>query len=81
MKHFNKPVDTMVDAAKKIQEGHLGYQIEDLPSSYEFNYLTDNFNKMSMKTKLHFERSNKEQIALHNEKKSKPFNHRLTPTF
>ncbi len=68
MKHFNKPVDTMVDAAKKIQEGHLGYQIEDLPSSYEFNYLTDNFNKMSMKTKLHFERSNKEQIALHNEK-------------
>lgn len=68
VKHFTRPLETMVAAASEIKKGHIGYQIEQQPSSKEFRHLINNFNNMSRETKEQFERSYREQIALQNER-------------
>ena len=68
VKHFTRPLETMVTAASEIKKGHIGYQIEQQPSSKEFRHLINNFNNMSRETKEQFERSYKEQMALQNER-------------
>lgn len=67
-RHISLPVESMVEAAERIQEGQLGYQIENMPKSRELHYLAENFNSMSRNTKEQFERSYYEQVALQNER-------------
>jgi len=68
VKHFTRPLETMVTAASEIKKGHIGYQIQQQPYSKEFRHLINNFNNMSRNTKEQFERSYREQMALQNER-------------
>ena len=61
---ISKPISAMIEASQKIESGEIGYQIQPLPDSNEFNYLTERFNSMSHQLKVQFERSYQEQIAL-----------------
>ena len=62
--HITKPVEGLMDGARKIEQGELGYQMEDEPRSQEFKYLTDSFNSMSSKLKYQFDHIYQEKMAL-----------------
>jgi sensor histidine kinase YesM len=63
-KHVTKPVEVLVDATARLQNGERGYQIEAVPKSREFQRIYRHFNSMSSELKHQFERSILEQQAL-----------------
>ena len=63
-KHVTKPVEILVDATARLQNGERGYQIEAVPKSREFQRIYRHFNSMSSELKNQFERSILEQQAL-----------------
>lgn len=63
-KHVTKPVEVLVDATARLQNGERGYQIADSPQSLEFQRIYRHFNSMSSELENQFERSLLEQQAL-----------------
>ncbi len=58
------PIEVMMDGAKEIEAGKLGYQLAYTASSREFQYLTDSFNHMSGQLQSQFDRIYQEELAL-----------------
>lgn len=75
-----KPVDTLIEAEARLQEGERGYQIEQNGGSHEFQALFDHFNMMSVELKNQFERSYREQQALQ-KAKIKALQSQINPHF
>ena len=63
-RYITKPVDILVDANKRLQNGERGYTISEAADSREFETLFEHFNTMSTELKNQFERSYQEQQAL-----------------
>ena len=62
--HVTRPVEQLVDATSRLQNGERGYQITERPRSMEFERIFRHFNSMSLELKNQFERSYQEQQAL-----------------
>lgn len=62
--HITKPMGTMVDAAKTLEKGYIGMQIEGktMPNK-EFDVLEEAFNKMSSEIKYLFDYAYSEKLA------------------
>ncbi|MBR1780971.1 MAG: sensor histidine kinase [Oscillospiraceae bacterium] len=75
-----QPVETLVDATSKIQDGARGYVIEETARSREFQKLYRHFNAMSAELKSQFERSYREQQALQ-QAKMKALQSQINPHF
>lgn len=63
-RNVNGPVGRLVEAAREIEAGNYGFQIEPTQESAEFTYLTGAFNAMSRKLKTQFEQIYLEELAL-----------------
>ena len=63
-RHISHPIEVMMRGAKKIEEGELGYQLEYVPESSEFQILADSFNSMSQRLKYQFDHIYEEELAL-----------------
>lgn len=63
-RHILQPTDQLMEGAREIQEGNLGYQITFEPGSQEFGYLTESFNQMSSRLKYQFDHIYQEEMAL-----------------
>ena len=63
-RHVTRPIQSMMEGAKEIEEGHLGYQLTDQPQSTEFRYLQDSFNTMSGRLEYQFQHIYEEELAL-----------------
>jgi two-component system sensor histidine kinase YesM len=62
--HLTKPMSTMIDAAKSLEKGDIGMQIEGLPMpNTEFDVLRDSFNQMSSEIKYLFDYAYTEKLA------------------
>ena len=59
-----KPIGKMMDGAEHIEQGQLGYKLDFLPESSEFQYLADSFNDMSDRLKYQFDHIYEEELAL-----------------
>lgn len=59
-----RPVEALSDGMRRIEQGELGYQIEDRAWNLEFYYLTDSVNRMSDHLKQQFNKIYQEEIAL-----------------
>ena len=62
------PVYSLMESARKVEEGALGYQMESHTLSREFEYLTDSFNSMSGRLRNQFDRLYQEELALRDAK-------------
>lgn len=62
-RHVRNPVNTLVEANVKVQEGQRGYAITGHAPNKEFDSLFEHFNDMSAEMKEQFERSYLEQQA------------------
>lgn len=62
-RHVTRPMETLAQANRRVQEGERGYQIAAAAPNVEFERLFDNFNSMSAELKNQFERSYLEQQA------------------
>lgn len=63
-RRVSRPMEVLMEGARQIEGGNLGYQVEAQTSSQEFTYLSDSFNRMSCQLKAQFERLYREEIAL-----------------
>ena len=63
-KQVAHPIEVMMNGAKKIEEGELGYKLDYKPESTEFQVLADSFNTMSERLKYQFDHIYEEEIAL-----------------
>lgn len=63
-RYMTKPMDAMIEGAKQVEQGILGYQIEEEAESTEFYYLIETFNQMSQRLKEQFTRIYEEEVAL-----------------
>lgn len=63
-KEVTLPVEVLSDGMRHIEQGELGYQIQDEAGSLEFYYLTDSVNRMSDHLKQQFNKIYQEEIAL-----------------
>ena len=63
-RHVTRPVEVLVEASGRLQDGERGYTIEETAESQEFARLYQHFNTMSEELKNQFERSWLEQRAL-----------------
>ena len=63
-RHVSKPIQDLMDGADEIENGHLGYQVDEEPESTEFRYLVDSFNAMSSKLEYQFRHIYEEELAL-----------------
>jgi two-component system sensor histidine kinase YesM len=62
--HITKPMSTMVNAAKALEKGGIGAQIEGEPMpNTEFDVLRDSFNQMSSEIKYLFDYAYSEKLA------------------
>ncbi|NCB63576.1 MAG: sensor histidine kinase [Clostridia bacterium] len=61
---ISDPIQAMMDGAREIEGGRLGYQLPYAPNSREFQYLTDSFNHMSSELQKQFVRIYQEELAL-----------------
>ncbi|MDL2236065.1 sensor histidine kinase [Christensenellaceae bacterium OttesenSCG-928-L17] len=50
--------------SSRVEQGEMGFELEDLPATSEFLQLTEHFNSMSRRLKQQFERIYMEQSAL-----------------
>ena len=62
--YVTRPVETLIRASERLEEGERGYVIGETPNSREFQRLYEHFNSMSTEMKNQFERSYREQQAL-----------------
>lgn len=58
------PVEVLLEASRRIEEGALGYQISERIENAEFSYLETSFNQMSAHLKQQFDQIYEEEIAL-----------------
>ena len=63
-KEVTNPIEQLCDGTRHMEEGELGYQIEDMAQNKEFRYLTAAFNQMSAHIKRQFDKIYQEEIAL-----------------
>lgn len=63
-RHIDVPVTAMMDGAREIEKGELGYQLGHSAKTLEFQYLKDSFNHMSSQLKYQFEHIYEEELAL-----------------
>ncbi len=63
-RQVTRPVEVLVEASGRLQDGERGYTIGEKAESQEFARLYDHFNAMSEELKNQFERSWLEQRAL-----------------
>ena len=63
-KYVTRPVEALVEATARLQNGERGWQIADSPRSLELQRIYRHFNSMSSELKNQFERSVLEQQAL-----------------
>ena len=79
-RNIYRPVDKLVEGMERLEQGNLGYHVEEQPANQEFKYLTTRFNDLSDQLKEQFERNNMEQIALH-EARIKALQSQINPHF
>lgn len=60
----SQPVAMLLEGARQIENGQLGYQVDFQADTREFRFLTDSFNRMSGQLKAQFERLYREELAL-----------------
>ncbi len=58
------PVQLLSDGARHIENGEIGYQVQEISANQEFSYLRNNFNEMSCHLKQQFDRIYEEEVAL-----------------
>ena len=75
-----QPVETLVDAAGRVEGGQRGYLIETTARSAEFQKLYSHFNSMSLELQRQFERLYREQQALQ-EARIKALQSQINPHF
>ena len=75
-----QPVETLVDAAGRVEDGQRGYLIETTARSAEFQKLYSHFNSMSLELQRQFERLYREQQALQ-EARIKALQSQINPHF
>ena len=63
-RYVTRPVNILVDADNRLENGQRGYNIDAKANSREFSRLYAHFNEMSTELKNQFERSYQEQQAL-----------------
>ena len=63
-RQVTRPVETLLDATDRLQNGERGYQIADEAKNKEFERIYRHFNAMSTELQNQFERSYQEQQAL-----------------
>lgn len=63
-RHVTKPVEELMQGAREIENGNLGYTLDHEAKSKEFLYLSDSFNKMSERLKYQFDHIYEEELAL-----------------
>lgn len=78
--HVTKPMETLVEAAGRVQNGERGYVIEQMPDSAEFRKLYGHFNAMSLELEHQFAQSYLEQQALQ-QAKIKALQSQINPHF
>ncbi len=62
--HITVPMGRMIEAAKEVEQGKIGMQIEGDPMpNAEFAYLLDSFNQMSCEVKYLFDYAYDERLA------------------
>lgn len=62
--HISKPMGRMIDAAKTLEKGQIGMQIEGEPMpNTEFDVLQESFNQMSSEIKYLFDYAYSEKLA------------------
>lgn len=76
----NKPMEVLMDANQRVQEGERGYVITQKAPNTEFNQLYSHFNAMSTELKGQFERLYLEQQALQ-QAKIKALQSQINPHF
>ncbi|WP_310603540.1 sensor histidine kinase [Anaerosporobacter sp.] len=59
-----KPIKALVEASHNITNQKYGYQVAKLSKSYEFDYLANVFNQMSLELQYQFEQIYLEELAL-----------------
>lgn len=67
-KNVSKPIEFLMDGAKRVTDGNLGYQLVEEPENLEFQYLTESFNQMSERLKYQFDHIYEEELALRDAK-------------
>lgn len=63
-KQVTIPVKLLSDGARHIENGEIGYQLEEITANREFYYLQNNFNQMSIHLKQQFDQIYEEEVAL-----------------
>lgn len=63
-REITNPVAVLSEGARHVEQGELGYQIEETLMNREFSYLRESFNDMSENLKQQFDRIYEEEIAL-----------------
>lgn len=63
-RHITQPLMVLLEAQKKVERGYLGFQMEEVPTTQEFQALALGFNAMSRSMKEQFQQSYQEQLAL-----------------
>ncbi|MDR9830004.1 histidine kinase, partial [Vibrio sp. FNV 38] len=61
--NINRPIGSLVEASKHIEEGEYGYQIEEFHRNGEFERLINTFNHMSGSLEDSFNRIYAEEVA------------------
>lgn len=79
-KTVSEPVQILVDASQRVQDGERGYQIEKSANNREFQQLYGQFNIMSRELQSQFERSRMEQQTLQ-QAKIKALQSQINPHF
>lgn len=75
-----KPIKSLVEAAHKITNKKYGFQVTKLSTSYEFDYLGNVFNEMSLELQYQFEQIYMEELALR-DAKIKALQSQINPHF
>lgn len=67
-KYLSAPVESLMESAREIERGNLGYELLGDTGSLEFEYLRESFNKMSKRLKYQFDHIYEEELALRDAK-------------
>lgn len=78
--NVNKPINKLIRASEKIENGEFGYQIETFDKNYEFKKLIKIFNQMSVGLQESFNKIYTEEIATR-DAKLKALQSQINPHF
>ena len=76
----SRPIKSLVEAAHNITNKKYGFQVTKLSKSYEFDYLGNVFNEMSLELQYQFEQIYLEELALR-DAKIKALQSQINPHF